>query len=63
MEFDYTDHAEENIEERKLSRKLIEDVVRNPEKVVEGRFGRKTAQRIIGDKLLRVIYEKKTMFI
>lgn len=59
MQFDYTDHAEENIRERKLSKKVVEDVVINPEKIIEGRFGRKVAQKIVGDNLLRVIYEQK----
>ncbi|MBI2084643.1 MAG: DUF4258 domain-containing protein [Candidatus Aenigmarchaeota archaeon] len=59
MEFDYTDHAEENIKERKLSKKVIEDVIINPEKVIEGRFDRKIAQKIVGNKLLRVIYEQE----
>ncbi len=58
MEFDYTDHAEENIQERRLSKKVVEDVVNNPGKVVEGKFGRRIAQRIAGGKLLRVIYEE-----
>ena len=40
MEFDYTGHAKENITERKLSKEAIEEVVKNPEKVTEGRFGR-----------------------
>jgi transcriptional regulator NrdR family protein len=59
MEFDYTDHAEENIKERKLSKKVIEDVVKNPEKVIDSRFRRKIAQKAIAGKLLRVIYEQK----
>ncbi len=59
MKITYTNHAEENIEERRLDKKTIEDAVKNPEKVVEGRFGRKIAQKIMGDKLLRVIYEQE----
>ncbi len=32
----YTDHAEENIAERRLNKKVVEDAVINPDKVVEG---------------------------
>lgn len=59
MKFDYTDHAEENIEERKLNKSIIEDVVKYPEKVLESKFGRKIAQKVVSNKLLRVIYEQK----
>ena len=59
MKFEYTSHAEENIKERRLDKKLIENVVRNPDKVIIGKFGRKIAQRIIDNKLLRVVYEEK----
>jgi len=47
------------MKERKLSRNLIENIIINPEKVIEGSFGRKIAQKIIGNKLLRVIYEQE----
>lgn len=59
MKFDYTDHAEENVGEGKLNKSIIEDVVKHPEKVLESRFGRKIAQKIVSNKLLRVIYEQK----
>ncbi len=59
MEFKYTAHAEENIEERKLNKKIIEDIIKNPEKVIDSKFGRKIAQRTVEDKMLRVIYEQK----
>ena len=54
----YTDHAEENIRERKLIKQNIVDVVKNPDKFIEDGFGRKIAQKVIGSKLLRVVYEK-----
>lgn len=59
MKIIYTTHAEENIDERKLSKKVIEDVVINPEKVSDSMFGRKIAQKVVGNKLLRVIYGHK----
>lgn len=58
MQIIYTNHAEENILERKMSKKIVEDVIKNPEKVIDTRFGRKIAQRIIDNKLLRVIYDQ-----
>ncbi len=59
MKIIYTDHAEENIKERKLSKDVIESVIGKPEKTVEAKFGRKIAQRLVGRKLLRVIYEQE----
>lgn len=59
MEFEYTDHVEENLVERNLSKKMVEDAVLNPDELAEGSFGRKIANKIIGDKLLRVIYEQE----
>ncbi|MDP2744328.1 MAG: DUF4258 domain-containing protein [Dehalococcoidia bacterium] len=56
MQFDYTDHAEENIGERGLSKQVIESAVTNPDEVVEGSLGRKIAHKMIGTKLLRVVY-------
>ena len=58
MKFNYTDHAEENIKERKLNKKIIENILKHPNKIAEGRFGRKIAQKIVGEKLLRIIYEE-----
>lgn len=59
MEFDYIDHAEENIKERNIDKKLIEDVVKKPDKLIDAGPSRKIAQRVIGNKLLRVIHEKQ----
>lgn len=59
MQFEYTDHAEEKILERKLNRKVIESVVVTPDKVIPAAFNRKIAQRKIGNKLLRVVYEEE----
>ena len=62
MEFDYTDHAEENIIERKLIKKVLEDVVKNPDEVLEGKFGRKTAQKTIGNNSWELFMSRVTMF-
>ena len=59
MELRYTEHAEENIKERELDKAVIEDVIRDPDRVEHGKFNRKIAQKMVGVKLLRVIYEKE----
>ena len=56
MELRYTEHAEENIKERELDKAVIEDVIRDPDRVEHGKFNRKIAQKMVGVKLLRVIY-------
>lgn len=58
MKFEYTDHAEEKIQERKLSKEIIEGAVAMPDKVTDSVFDRKIAQRKVGNKLLRVVYEE-----
>ncbi len=59
MEFEYISHAEESLAERRLPKSLVEDAVRRPDAVLPGRFGRKIAQKQIGNKLLRVVYEER----
>lgn len=57
MKILYTDYAEDTIIDRKLDKQVIEDVILNPDEVVEGKKKRLIAHKIIGEKLLRVIYE------
>jgi len=59
MKFVYIQHAEDMAKERNISKKLTEDVINNPEKIVTSKFGRKIAQRIVNGKLLRVVHEKQ----
>jgi hypothetical protein len=59
VRFEYTDHAEEKILERKLDRKTIERTLIAPDRVMPATFDRKIAQRKMGNKLLRVVYEEK----
>ena len=59
MKFIYTQHALENIQERDLSKALIESTVAEPDKIMEGKIGRKIAQKQIGNKLLRIIFEQQ----
>ena len=59
MPVEYTAHAEENIRKRRLDKRLIERVLKNPDKIFDSRFGRKIAQKVIEMKLLRIVFEQK----
>ena len=59
MDFIYTVHAEEKIAERKFTKALIEQTIVNPDSVMLSRFGRKIAEKEIGGKLLRIVYEEQ----
>ena len=56
----FSDHAERQLQERELSREIVIQTVRKPDGVVEGRAGRKIAQRVVHqggvDWLFRVVY-------
>ncbi|WP_324735203.1 DUF4258 domain-containing protein [Thermococcus sp. SY098] len=51
-------HALERMNEREISKELVIEALLNPDKVGEGYFGRKVAQKVIDGKLIRVIYEE-----
>ncbi|MBC8520742.1 MAG: DUF4258 domain-containing protein [Methanomicrobia archaeon] len=55
----YYKHAEDQIKERKISKKEVEMTIKSPIEVVSGYGNRKVAHRVFDDKLLRAIYEKK----
>ena len=57
MDVVYTNHAEERLAERKIPKAVIENTLKNPDSVVAGTFGKKIAQKLIRNKLLRIIYE------
>ena len=58
MKIVYTDYAEETISDRKISKKIIEDALKNPDEIIKGKRGRKIAHKVIRNKLLRVIFEE-----
>lgn len=58
MRFIYSDHANENMIERRISRDLVEEAVLFPEKLINTIKGRKIAQKIFRNKLLRVVYKE-----
>ena len=54
----FISHALERIKERGISKDLVIEALTNPDKVEEGYFGRKVAQKVVDEKLIRVIYEE-----
>ncbi len=57
MKILYTDYAEDSISDRKIGKEIIENALRNPDEIVEGKKNRKIAHKIVGTKLLRVVFE------
>ena len=43
---------------RRLTRSMVGETVKEPLAVVEGKFGRKIAQRVFDRYLIRVVYEE-----
>ena len=57
MEVEYLDHADDGLKDRKIPKLLIEESLLNPDEIIEGKKGRKIAHQIVGNKLLRIIFE------
>ena len=57
MRIAYTNYAEEALTVRKISKGEIELALLNPEKISDGKQGRKIVHKTFGNKLLRVIFE------
>ncbi len=51
----FTKHAEEKLQERKISRDLVISCVNAPDYVVDSKFGRKIMHKLINNKLLRIV--------
>ncbi|MBI2042776.1 DUF4258 domain-containing protein [Candidatus Pacearchaeota archaeon] len=58
MKIIYTDYAEDTIKDRKFSKEIIEDALKNPDEIIKGKRNRKIAHKIIENKLLRVVFEE-----
>jgi len=56
MNIIYSIHARKNMIERRISKEDVEEAILNPDKITESRKGRKISQKVIGNRLLRVIY-------
>lgn len=57
MGWKWTDHIGLQLIERKIPKELVETAINNPDKIVVGKKNRKIYQKIIGDKLMRVVTE------
>ena len=57
MNWKWTDHIVLQLAERKIPKQLVETTINNPDKIIEGKKNRKIYQKVIGDKLMRVIAE------
>ncbi|QTA38474.1 DUF4258 domain-containing protein [Thermosipho ferrireducens] len=53
----WTEHALENLKSRGISKKLVEEILKNPDEIVTGKYGRTIYHKLIGNKLMRVITE------
>ncbi|MBU1135297.1 MAG: DUF4258 domain-containing protein, partial [Nanoarchaeota archaeon] len=59
MKIEYTKHAKEKLDDRKIPKSIVESILKKPDKTIETKFGRKIAQKAIDDKLLRIVYEEQ----
>ena len=63
MRIRYSKHAEEQLKERHLSKRMVSNVLLKPQQILPGKKLRKIAQSIVKleglDFLIRVIYEEK----
>jgi len=57
MEIQYTNHAEEQIKERHISKDTVRAVLLKPEREDDSRLGTKIAQKAMNGKLVRVVYK------
>ena len=57
--FIYTKHARIRIEQRKLSKKQIENTVINPDKTLPGFKGRTLVQKSFGSNIIEVVYKRE----
>ena len=55
MDIIFTKHAEEKLQERKISRELVISCVNASDYVVDSKHGSKIMHKLINDKLLRVV--------
>ena len=59
----FHEHAEEKMIRRGISKQLALETLKNPEAVIEGKYGRKIAEKVFGGYLLRVIFEEHEKFM
>ena len=57
MKWRWTDHILLQLEERNISRQLIEDALKNPDSKISGTGNRMVYQKLVSGKLLRIVAE------
>lgn len=62
-EIRFHEHAEEKMRRRGITKQLAIETLESQEDAAEGKYGRKIAQKVFGDYLLRVIFEDHENFI
>ncbi|MDO8538331.1 MAG: DUF4258 domain-containing protein [archaeon] len=59
MKIIFTAHAEERLNSRLIKREWVEETIRNPDKLIEAKFGRKQAVKKIMKYIISVVYVKE----
>ena len=62
-EIRFHEHAEEKMRRRGISKEVALKTLENSEEVIDGKYGRKIAQKVFGKYLLRVIFEEHENYI
>lgn len=57
----WTDHIERQLVERKIPKELVEIAINSPDEILPGKHDRIIYQKIIGNKLIRVITENQKL--
>ena len=61
MKINFTEHAENQLQERNISKNNVINVIQHPEQIIESRYGRKVIQKKVKVKnklkLFRVVVE------
>ncbi|MDZ4256540.1 MAG: DUF4258 domain-containing protein, partial [archaeon] len=55
----YAYHAESQLQERKIDRAVVEDAIKNPDRIIPSRDNTIIAQKEGDGRLLRVVYKKE----
>jgi translation initiation factor IF-3 len=58
MRIVYSEHARQNMLERKIHERLVAGALSFPDKIILSRKGRKIAHKKFGNRLLRVVYKE-----
>lgn len=58
MKIIYSEHAKQNMLERRIPERVVLEALTFPDKLLDSRKSRKIAQKQIGNRLLRIIYKE-----